>query len=81
MVQSAKDRIRDNVSESLDRTSAGRVLLEQNVRYCDRRVLCGLAYNFAPWHLRSAARGEVATAAEGAVVKGVRVARTLTAKK
>jgi hypothetical protein len=44
-------------------------------------VLRGGAYNFAPWHLRSAARGEVATAAEGAVVKGVRVARTLTAKK
>jgi hypothetical protein len=31
MVQSAKDRIRDNVSESLDRTSAGRVLLERDV--------------------------------------------------
>jgi formylglycine-generating enzyme required for sulfatase activity len=48
---------------------------------CDRRVLRGGAYNFAPWHLRSAARGEVATAAEDAVVKGVRVARSLTAKK
>ena len=48
---------------------------------CDRRVVRGGAYNFAPWHLRSAARGEVATAAEGAVVKGVRVARSLTAKK
>jgi formylglycine-generating enzyme required for sulfatase activity len=79
MVQSAKDRIRDNVSESLDRTSAGRVLLEQNVRYCDRRVLRGLAYNFAPWHLRSAARGEVA--AQDAVVTGVRVARSFSAKR
>jgi hypothetical protein len=32
MVQSAKDRIRDDVSVSLDRTSAGRVLLERNLR-------------------------------------------------
>jgi formylglycine-generating enzyme required for sulfatase activity len=48
---------------------------------CDRRALRGGAYNFAPWHLRSAARGEVATATEGAVVTGVRVARSLTAKK
>ena len=48
---------------------------------CDRRVLRGGAYNFAPWHLRSAARGEVAAAAEGAVVTGVRVARSLAAKK
>ena len=48
---------------------------------CDRRMLRGGAYNFAPWHLRSAARGEVATAAEGAVVKGVRVARSPHRKK
>jgi hypothetical protein len=31
MVESAKDRIRDNVAEPLDGPSAGRILTEQNV--------------------------------------------------
>ena len=31
MVQSAKDRMRNNISEPRDRTRAGRVLLERNV--------------------------------------------------
>jgi hypothetical protein len=30
-MEPAKDRIRDNVSEPLDRTCAGRVLLKRNV--------------------------------------------------
>jgi formylglycine-generating enzyme required for sulfatase activity len=41
---------------------------------CARRVMRGGSWQFAPWHLRSAARGTVATAADFRVV-GVRMAR------
>jgi formylglycine-generating enzyme required for sulfatase activity len=43
---------------------------------CGRRVLRGGAWNFASWHLRSASRGSVASAAN--LPAGMRVARTLT---
>ena len=47
---------------------------------CARRVMRGGSYNFAPWHLRAAARGQIATAAfagGGVVGVGFRVARSL----
>ena len=43
---------------------------------CARRVMRGGSWQFAPWHLRSAARGAVAIAADFRVV-GMRVARSL----
>jgi formylglycine-generating enzyme required for sulfatase activity len=43
---------------------------------CTRRVMRGGSWQFAPWHLRSAARGAVATAVDFRVV-GMRVARSL----
>jgi formylglycine-generating enzyme required for sulfatase activity len=49
---------------------------------CARRVMRGGSYNFGPWHLRAAARGQLAAAAfrEGGVVGvGLRVARSLQA--
>jgi formylglycine-generating enzyme required for sulfatase activity len=47
---------------------------------CTRRVMRGGSYNFAAWHLRAAARGQVAAAAfagGGLVGVGFRVARSL----
>jgi formylglycine-generating enzyme required for sulfatase activity len=41
---------------------------------CERRVMRGGSWQFAPWHLRSASRGAVATAADFRVV-GFRVGR------
>src|SRR5262245_11007708 len=43
---------------------------------CARRVMRGGSWQFAPWHLRSAARGAVATAADFRIV-GMRIARPL----
>ena len=43
---------------------------------CARRVMRGGSWQFAPWHLRSAARGAVAIAADFRIV-GMRVARPL----
>jgi formylglycine-generating enzyme required for sulfatase activity len=43
---------------------------------CARRVMRGGSWQFAPWHLRSAARGTVATAADFRIV-GMRIARPL----
>jgi len=43
---------------------------------CNRRVMRGGSWNFAPWHLRSASRGAVATAI-GFRIVGFRVARPL----
>ncbi len=43
---------------------------------CSRRVMRGGSWQFAPWHLRSAARGAVATAVDFRLV-GMRVARSL----
>jgi formylglycine-generating enzyme required for sulfatase activity len=48
---------------------------------CAEHVLRGGSWNFAPWHLRSAARGRLAAAAfasGGVVGIGLRVARTLS---
>jgi formylglycine-generating enzyme required for sulfatase activity len=48
---------------------------------CTEHVLRGGSWNFAPWHLRSAARGRLAAAAfasGGVVGIGLRVARTLS---
>ena len=43
---------------------------------CARRVMRGGSWQFAPWHLRSAARGAVAIAADFRVV-GMRAGRSL----
>jgi formylglycine-generating enzyme required for sulfatase activity len=43
---------------------------------CTRRVMRGGSWQFAPWHLRSAARGAVASAVDFGPV-GMRVARSL----
>lgn len=50
---------------------------------CTRRVMRGGSYNFAPWHLRAAARGQIAAAAfaaGGVVGVGLRVSRSLQRK-
>jgi formylglycine-generating enzyme required for sulfatase activity len=47
---------------------------------CRRRVMRGGSYNFAPWHLRAAARGQIAAAAfaaGGVLGVGLRVARSV----
>jgi formylglycine-generating enzyme required for sulfatase activity len=49
-------------------------------RDCERRVMRGGSWNFAPWHARAASRGQIAAAAfanGGVVGVGMRVARDL----
>ena len=52
----------------------GRAWIEPD---CTRRMLRGGSWNFAPWHLRAASRGSVASGLQTAKSFGMRVARTI----